>query len=508
LGKRADTSTLRDPKRKCVVEASFKQNSNSSIEKFFEEQDLDIEQEIIIRREINKEGKSRAFINDTPVKLNDLKTLGNLLIDIHSQPDNRAIADPKFQREAIDAYSGNEKLLNSYRIKFADYNKAKKTLNSLIETEQQSKEELDYIMYQYSELQEADLQLNEQETLESELSILEKADSIRESLNNTLSFLSEDENGAVTQLRRALLSLQSLKDVHPKISELLERMQSSEIELNDIASESEILLSDIQADPEKLEETQERLSMIYRLQKKHARASLEELLQLRDELGEKIQSIESLDENIEEAKKKLDLAKVELEQDAKQLSTSRKKYAPKLEKEVATILSKLGMKDAVLKVKITSEKDKYFEWGSDNIQWMFTANKGSEFQELKKVASGGELARLMLSIKTSLSKVMAFPTMIFDEIDTGVSGEIAFKVGKQMKEIAKDTQVLSITHLAQIASQGDQQLLVYKTVVDGVTNSSLKELDSKSRVDEIAKMLSGAQPTKAAISNAQELLDA
>jgi DNA repair protein RecN (Recombination protein N) len=487
-----------------VIEGSFK-ISAFHLKQFFEENDLDYEADTVLRREISADGKSRAFVNDTPVNLTALKALGERLIDIHSQHATLEINDPEFQLLVVDAVAKHDDLLNEYRTKFKSYKKATNKLEQLIGESEQAKADLDYFQFQFNELEKAKLAADEQVPLEQELYTLNNAGEIKRNLLGAFYLMQDGETAAIIQLREAGHQLSTLEKFNPKIEELHQRLNSTLIELKDIAAEIETLEQHTITDDARAEEVNTRLSLIYNLQKKHRVSNNAGLLALQDDLSGKIQQAVFGDEAIEKLKQQLKTDKDELEKLAEILSVNRKKVIPTIEQQVLGTLSEMGMGNAALKINLT-ETTGLGTNGVDEIKFLFTANKGHALSEMSKVASGGELSRLMLSIKSLIAQNTALPTIIFDEIDTGVSGEVANKVGQIMEQLANNLQVITITHLPQIASKGQSHYFVYKDDEGATTYTRIKQLDKQERVLEIAKMLSGDKPGESALQNARELL--
>ena len=494
-----------------MIEGSFKIGA-FHLKQFFEDNDLDYEAETVLRREISADGKSRAFVNDTPVNLPALKALGEKLIDIHSQHATLEINDPEFQLLVVDAVAKHDELLNDYRTKFKAFKKATAKLQQLIEESDKAKADLDYYQFQYDELEKANLTTDEQEQLEQELYALNNAEEIKRNLLGAYHLMHEGETSAIIQLREAGHQLSTLEKFNPEIEELYQRLNSAIIELKDIATEIEIIEQRTHTDEARVEEINTRLSVIYTLQKKHRVNSNAELLQLQDDLSGKIQQAVFGDEAIEKLKRQLDADRMELEQLAAELSANRKTAIPIIETGVLNSLAEMGMPNASLNIELSSLAGRNSPLGGlganglDVVRFLFTANKGHALAEMSKVASGGELSRLMLSIKSLIAQNTALPTIIFDEIDAGVSGEVANKVGQIMHRLADNLQVIAITHLPQIASKGQSHYFVYKDDEGATTYTRIKQLDSYERVLEIAKMLSGDKPGESALQNARELL--
>ena len=503
-GSRADAQSLQDKTKKCIIEVTFN-IKGYSLKDFFTSNELDYETTTTIRREINPEGKSRAFINDTPVTLSQLKELAAYLIDIHSQHETLDLNAVEFQLSVVDAFAGHAGLLTEYAATFKQFKLLEKKLNELTERESQAKKDSDYFQFQFNELEDVNLKADEQATLEQELATLNNAEEIKLNLSKAAFGLNGGEQNLISLLNEIKTLLASFAKFKPEINELSSRINSSYIELKDIANELENLEQEIVYDPKRIEVLTVRLDELYRLQQKHQVKTIDELILIKVELSNKLLDFSSLEAEIEKAKKELSDLEKYLNACAKKISANRKKVIPKIEKEVASLLSSLSMPNAQLKIEQT-EINLLTKNGTDKINFLFSANKGSDFKELNKVASGGELSRLMLSIKSLLAQLTALPTIIFDEIDTGVSGDIGDKVGSIMNQMANTMQVIAITHLPQIASKGQSHLFVYKEEKNNKTFSNIKKLSAEERIKEIAKMLSTGTPTVAAISNAKELL--
>ncbi len=504
LGQRAESRYFFNQQKKCVIEGSFK-IEGFHLKSFLEDNDLDYEVETVLRREISADGKSRAFVNDTPVNLNSLKSLGEKLIDIHSQHATLEINDPEFQLLIVDSVAKHDDLLNDYRTKFKAYKKSTSRLQQLIEESDKAKADLDYFQFQFDELEKATLSGDEQELLEQELYALNNAGEIKRNLLGAYYLMNEGETSALIQLREAAHQLSALEKFNPEITELHQRLNSTIIELKDIAAEIDTLEQRTHTNEARVEEINTRLSLIYNLQKKHRVNTTADLLQIQDDLSGKIQQAVFGDEVIEKLEKQLATDKKELEELAAKLSANRIRIIPQIEKQVLETLAEMGMANSALKID-TSNTTELTKDGTDHVRFLFSANKGHALAEMSKVASGGELSRLMLSIKSLVAQNTALPTIIFDEIDTGVSGEVANKVGQIMEKLADNLQVITITHLPQIASKGQSHYFVYKDDEGAATNTRIKQLNQQERVLEIAKMLSGDKPGESALQNARELL--
>jgi DNA repair protein RecN (Recombination protein N) len=505
LGQRAESRYFFNQQKKCVIEGIFK-ISDFQLKAFFEDNELDYEAETILRREISADGKSRAFVNDTPVNLTIIKALGEKLIDIHSQHATLEINDPEFQLFVVDSAAKHGDLLTDYRSKFRAYRKATTKLQQLISESDKAKSDLDYYQFQFDELEKAGLAEDEQEKLEQELYTLNNAEEIKRNLLGATHLMQDSETSALIQLREAAHHLSTLEKFNPVIEELHQRLKSAVIELKDIAAEIENLEQLTHTNETRAVAVNDRLSILYNLQKKHRVNSNAELLQLQEDLSEKIQQALFGDEEIEKLQKQIAAEKQELEKLAAQLSANRAKAIPDIERQVIQSLAEMGMDNSVLKIELSPVTLLGIN-GTDEVRFLFSANKGHALAEMSKVASGGELSRLMLSIKSLIARYTALPTIIFDEIDAGVSGEVANKVGQIMERLAENLQVITITHLPQIASKGQSHYFVYKDNETATTYTRIRRLTEQERVLEIAKMLSGDKPGESALQNARELLN-
>ncbi len=504
LGKRADTSILKNKNRKCIVEGTF-DIRDYSFEDFFSENDIDYEDYTILRREISPNGKSRSFINDSPVNLNILKELGVRFIDIHSQHQNLNLGNSQFQLKVIDSFSKSEELLSKYQEKYLLYKNLLKEYHDLSEKAQQSQSDTDYYNFQYEQLNAAGLNENEQEELELELERLKHAEEIKTSLGNSAYLLDGNEKNILTSLNDIKLYISKILKYYPDVADLGERIESSYIELKDVANELESLAEKVDLDPKRLEYINERLDLLYSLQQKHKVGSVKELISIRDDLLEKINEVSSYELKLEELQKKVTDCENKLNDMAGSLTKLRQGSVNNIEKEITGLLVDLGIPNGKFKIHHEILNDFSLN-GRDSIQFFFSANKNIQLQEISRIASGGELSRLMLSIKSLLSDSSGMPTIIFDEIDMGVSGEIADKVGNIIEKMSKGIQIINITHLPQVASKGDYHYLVYKSDEGETTTAHIKLLSNEERHIEIARMLSGEELTEAAIKNARELL--
>ncbi|MFW5820848.1 MAG: DNA repair protein RecN [Bacteroidota bacterium] len=503
LGERADLSVLQDKDSKCIIEGTF--TSPAILKALLEKNDIDYADPCILRREISPNGKSRAFINDTPVNLPLMKKIGTLLVDIHSQHENLNLSSNLYQLQVLDAFAENEDLYKKYREEFIKFRDIKKEYDELLSNKLENNKELDFLNFQFEELQKAKLAEGEMQELENELEVLQHAEDIKEALVFTAGTLSDEENGVNTKLRKIEADLSKAASFHKISEELRDRLKSCLIELKDIAAEAEYAGEKVEHDPSRQEFIEERIGLIFKLLQKHGLESEKELIDFQRQLDEKINKLNSFEYRLEELEKELIEKRAKLSAEAENLSESRSKAINPLEKKITDLLKQLGIPNAVFKIKneVLNEPG---EQGFDRISFLFTANRKSELQDISRVASGGELSRLMLSLKYIISDSLGLPTIIFDEVDTGVSGEIAHRVSLMMKEMARNRQVFAITHLPQVAARGHQHFQVYKTDQNAHTETRLRLLNSEERLTEIAKMLSGEQTTKAAMENARELL--
>lgn len=503
-GQRADTKVLLEDAEKCVIEATF-DISLYCLSKLFESLDLDYSDECVIRREISRSGKSRAFVNDSPVQLSVMREVASHLFDIHSQHQNLLLNDPSFLLGFVDAIAGNDKEREDYRLAYNDYLKAKREYDNFIKNAGKDSGEADYWKYQLEQISNAKLRDGEQEELEEELNVLTHAEEIKTGIYSISELFDSDDGGILTALKKQVGIASSLQQLFPQANALGDRLESAYLELKDIAYEVSGLADDVTFDQERLENVNARLDLIYSLQQKFHAATIADLLHLADDISAKLSAIENYDEQKELLEKQLASAHAEAENAASTLGNSRSTVFESISNEIETVLHGLGMPNG--KVKIVSQtKAELSPSGKDELSMLFTANKNRELQDAAQVASGGELARLMLAVKSIICRVRVLPTIIFDEIDTGVSGEIAAKMGDMMKEMGQRMQVLSITHLPQIAAKGARQYKVYKEDDGDSTATNIRLLDDGQRVNELALMLSGNTITQAAIDNAKELL--
>ena len=504
LGNRADLSSLKDTSKKCVVEAKLEIDSYQ-LQDFFEEVDLDYEAETIIRREILPSGKSRAFVNDTPVRLSVLNELRSRLIDVHSQHQTAELSDISFQFSILDALAKNQDKIDSYKRGYAKLNQLKKELQELEQFQREANQQYGYNLHLFNELEEANLKVDEQENLEEKLEKLNNIEDIKLNLSEALAISINDEIGVQNLLNTLENRLSKIASFSKEYEELFERITSVKIEIDDIVSELENANENVDFNPNEIEELNDRLQLIYNLQKKHYVSSIEELVKVHDDLSEKVSQVENAEETINNKQKQINEVAAKLDKVAHLITKSRNSTIPKLKKELEFLLAELGMENARFSINIKTT-DSYFFNGKDELEFLFSANKGGNFGELKKVASGGELSRIMLSVKTILSQNTQLPTIIFDEIDTGVSGEVSNKIAAIMQKMSSNMQVIAITHLPQIASKGSNHFKVYKKEINGVTTTNLMQLNSEERIHEIAEMLSGKDISESALIHAKELL--
>lgn len=505
LGKRADLSSLKNKDEKCIIEAHFL-IKNYNLQSFFEVNDLDYEEETIIRREILPTGKSRAFINDTPVNLNELQELSNYLIDIHSQHQTQELSDDAVQFQIIDSVASNWEVIAQYTSHLKQYKKYNFELKSKKEVLHSVVKEQDYNAFLLEELLAANLKSGEQEVLESQYEKLNNVEFIKENLLKSISIANEEQFGVLQNLKEIKLSIQKIAPFSSEFNALNERVSSILIEFDDIEKELNQLSESVFSSPEDLEATNEKLQVIYSLQKKHQVNSVDELLEIQNDLDAKVVSVVTLESEISSIENQIAASEIILNELAIKIHENRVEAIPILTTKLAQILEPLGMANARFDIQLTSEKT-FFANGKDEIQFLFSANKGSDFGLLKKVASGGEMSRIMLAVKAVLSQYSKLPTIIFDEIDTGVSGEIAHKMGEIMKQMSANMQVFAITHLPQIAGKGKEHFKVFKLIIDNQTQSELKLLTKDERVIEIAQMLSGSTISDSALNHAKELLN-
>lgn len=504
LGQRADMKTLFDKNKKCIVEGIFDLKSYQ-IQPFFKKNDLDYDDLSIIRREINPVGKSRSFINDTPVNLSVLKQLGEQLVNLHSQHETLALTNTAFQLQLVDAMARHDGLLEDYQKDFLHYIDLKAKLQKLLE--KSSLGDKDYLEFQLNELIEANLEEKEQEQLENELSMQEHAEDIKSNLSKVIGILDESDVSVNIQIKEVSSLLRSIQNFHPALEEISNRLESVSIELQDISSEIENIEGSTTVDEERIEEINDRLNILNKLQQKHRVQTVKALIEIRDDFEEKLQSMEKFKEELEDLQQQLNTIQKVLLEKAQQLHINRSGITDEIETEVKQMLEEVGMPNAQFEVKIDELPfEKITTFGLDKITFLFSANKGSRLAEIKHVASGGELSRLMLVLKSLIASSKSMPTLIFDEIDTGISGETAIKVGRLLEKLGKNHQAIIITHLPQIAGIGEQHFFVHKELKNNKTITKIKALDKDERIKEIAKMIGGEKYTDTALKSAKELL--
>jgi len=506
LGNRADSSVLLDKNEKCIVEGTFRINEYD-LNDFFISNELDYEGITTLRREINPAGKSRAFINDTPVTINLLKELGDRLIDIHSQHQTLMLNDNSFQLNLIDSFSGTAKLKGVYRETFSEYRKLKKEYSALKEKADKNKTDLEYYQFQFNQLEEAKLKKGEQSELENEQELLSHAEEIKMALSNSSNLFFAEGLSILTMLREVKSNLTRIRTFLNESEEFLTRTESSLIELNDLAAEIERLAVSIEADPERLIIVNNRLDNIYSLIQKHHVKDLDELIITKEEIRRLISTIISSDERLSEMEKLIEKESASLKAISDEISEMRKSVLTEIELKITDLLKQLGIPNAKFKILFTRLKE-FTTAGIDQADFLFSANKQIEPENLAKIASGGELSRVMLSLKSLLTRNNNLPTIIFDEIDSGVSGEVADKVGQILSSMGKYMQVINITHLPQVASRGTRHYHVYKDDTDNSTFTRVKLLSHDERIIEVARLLSGSEVTETAMKNARELLKA
>lgn len=505
LGKRADLSSLKDKERKCVIEAVFDIN-NYNLNSFFKRHDLEYDSNTIIRREIHPSGKSRAFVNDSPLTLDILTQLGKRLVDIHSQHQTLQLTEHDFQLKLIDAFADNTAILNAYANKLTKYKTALQEFEELIEFQKNANKEHDYNSFLLNELDAIYLEEGLQEKLEDQYQQLSNVETVLENLSKGDQILGDEQIGILSLFQELKSISVKLSRIGNKFTMLKERIDSIFIELKDIAEEMQILRESVEPDPGKLDEINTKLQVLYDLQRKHDVTNISQLIDIRQSLENRVGAIQNLEEEIEDKKSLIEGLKKELDKDANALSVRRRKVIPEIRKKLETSLSSLGLANATFKIEIVPAEE-YKTNGRDTLIFLFSANKGSDYNTLKKVASGGELSRIMLVIKSILARYEQLPTLMFDEIDSGVSGEISNRMGDIMHKMSRNMQVFSITHLPQIASKGDHHFKVFKTDKDDSTQTQMKELLEDERVFELAEMLGGKSLSDSALAHARQLLN-
>ncbi len=504
MGHRADTKVFYNSEKKCIVEGFF-DISKYGLKDFFDLHDIDYDFEIVIRRELTPSGKSRAFVNDTPVNLKILQQLSAAIIDLHQQFDTLDIHSVSFQMRMIDALAGNNKLLESYQKEFKKYQEGKKKLELLIQQNQNATTEMDFLNFQLNEFNEASLMAGEQETMEEEITRLSNAEGIKRTLGQAFQLLSESEQSVIGQLEDVAIHINEVKDFHPDLESIHQRYQSVILELQDLAQDFEKIADGTEYDGERISEIQVRLDLIYKLQNKHRVKSVNELIAIQDHLQSQLGAFGDLSSEIEHLQTEITDQEKSLTKKATKLQKARNSVVKDFEKKVQQLLAQLSMEHAQLKVDIQPITT-LNATGLDDISFLFASNKGSRFLPLKNVASGGELSRLTLCTKSLVADAIPLPTLIFDEIDTGISGDVALKMGLILQDLANRHQVVTITHTPQIAVKADMHYFVYKKVLEDRTATKVKLLTPDERVRAVATMLSGNPPSASAIENARELL--
>ena len=504
LGQRADVKAIRHGASKCIIEARF-DLSAYGMRPFFEENELEYDEECILRREVQASGKSRAFINDTPASLSQVKELGEQLIDVHSQHQNLLLNKEGFQLNVLDILAHNDAALEKYHLYYDEWKRTDRELAELVSLAEKSRSDEDYIRFQLEQLEEACLVEGEQEELEQEAETLSHAEEIKAGLYRVEQSFASDEGGLLSYLKDSLNTLNNLQRVYQPAKELTERMESAYIELKDISHEVSLQSDSVEFNPVRLDEVNERLNLIYSLQQKHRAQTLGELIALTDEYRSKLSDITSYDERIAELTARKEEQYKQVKQQAEVLTKARAKAAREVEKQLAARLIPLGMPNVRFLIEMGLKKEPGLQ-GEDTVNFLFSANKNGTLQNISSVASGGEIARVMLSIKAMIAGFTALPAIIFDEVDTGVSGDIADKMGDIMQELGTKMQVFAITHLPQIAAKGQAHYFVYKKDTKDRTLTRIKQLEGEERVNEVARMLSGASLTEASLANAKDLL--
>lgn len=506
LGARAEAAALKQKEKKCIVEGVFSVENNHAVKDFLTENELDIEPELVLRREITSSGKSRGFVNDTPVSMQQLRALASAIVDLHQQFDTLEIGDAGFQRVVVDTVANNENLLAQYQTQFHVWQKKQRDYKTLLERKANVSKELDYLQFQYDELAEINLQENELEDLELELKGLTHAEEIKSVLSEASNFLVDGEQPIVSEIKNIANRLSRFSDIQPEIAALTARLHSVQIELDDIGNEVVVLADNTNLDAGRIDFVNERLSVGYKLLKKHSVNTTNDLRIIQNDLAQRLADFQHIqdDENI--LLQAMDNAQKEALVLATKLTEQRKKVIPTIQKEIDALLRQMGMPNARIKIELNHLKEMN-SYGQEDVVFLFDANNGGRFEPVQKVASGGELSRLMLSVKSLVARSVQLPTLIFDEIDTGISGEAAKQVGVLMKLLASNIQVISITHQPQIAGMADAHYFVYKQKNDnGPVKTGVKLLTKEERINAIAQMIGGEQPSDAALANARELV--
>jgi len=504
LGKRADMSSLKNKEKKCIIEGEFLLEKYK-LATFFEENDIDYEELSIIRREILPSGKSRAFINDTPVVLNTLNELSDKLVDLHSQHETLQLANVNYQFKIIDALAKNDSYLESYKKGLGVHNELVLDLEQLLETQKEAKQQYDYNLFLFQELEQANFKEGEQEIIEETLEKLNNVEAIKQSFNEAINLANDDNFGLKTNLNSLKNSINKIATYSKEYETLAERIVSLDIELDDIVNELESADESIDLSPQEIENYNERLRLIYDVQKKHSVSSILELSKIEESLSEKLNHVDNAVEIITAKSDEIKKIERKLNDVASQIHNRRAKVIPNFKKDLEESLSYLAMKNTKFLINL-NQKEVFFSNGKDELEILFSANKGTDFKSLRKVASGGEMSRIMLSVKFLLSKHTNLPTILFDEIDTGVSGEVSNKMAVIMKDMSQNMQVISITHLPQIAAKGDRHFKVFKQDIEGKTITDVKILDKENRINELAEMLGGKEIANSAIEHAKQLL--
>ena len=506
LGNRTDTKVLYNQAEKCVIEGYF-DVKNYDLKAYFEENEIDYDDNSVVRRELTPQGKTRSFINDTPVNLTQLREFSSKLVDLHQQFDTLDIHDTSFQLQMVDALADNKAPLSIYREKFKSFQSDKKILKDLKEKSERSTREIEFLNFQLDEFNKAELIEGEQERIEEEQQRLQNAETIKRYLSAAFRAVSEDENAVINQLKSIGQSISQVKKYTPSVSKLYERFESIIYELEDIGGELESIAEDTEHDPERIADIQTRLDVLYKLLKKHGVATVEQLLEIQNNLQSQLNAFGDLSEDIERLEKALIAQEVELRKLAGELSAKRKFVTPQFENQVHDMLRQLSMENARIQVQIADSQE-LTQNGMDDVQFLFAANKGSRMMPIKDVASGGELSRLALCTKSLVAAAIPLPTLIFDEIDSGVSGDVALKMGNILHKLSKHHQVVVITHSPQVAAKAEKHYFVYKTNREDRTITSVRPLSTDERIRSIAVMLSQNPPSASALENARELMEA
>lgn len=506
LGARAETAALKQKEKKCVVEGYFSVENNQLVKDFLQENELDIEPELVLRREITSAGKSRGFVNDTPVSMQQLRSLSSCIVDLHQQFDTLEIGDAGFQRVVVDTVANSEALLQQYQTSFRSWQNAKKNYGDLLERKVNLSKELDYLQFQYDELAEINLQENELEELDSELKTLTHAEEIKTVLTEVSNFLVDGEQPIVSEIKNIANRLSKFSEIQPSIATLAERLHSVQIELDDIGNEAASLSDNTNFDANRIDWINERLSAGYKLLKKHGLNTTNEILALQNDLAKRLSDFQNIQGDEATLLRDMEITHKDAATLSNKLTEQRKKTIPSIEKEIDALLKQMGMPNAHIKIELHPLKEMN-AFGFEEVVFLFDANNSGRFEPVHKVASGGELSRLMLSVKSLIARSVQLPTLIFDEIDTGISGEAAKQVGGLMKLLASNIQVISITHQPQIAGMADAHYFVYKqNQKDGLVKTGVRLLTKEERINTIAQMIGGEKPSEAALANARELV--